>query len=145
MLRITSITTIFLFVALCSVNASPHFQIQEPVSATLDLPSMVYKQTIEYVYTTSTITETDIPLISAIITNFDREGNVTAIELKDRETLTLTERLLEDLSREIIMGNMEKEIVSIRYELNMVGDPVSADIMYFDLGELGGELSAEGE
>ncbi|MCH7590069.1 hypothetical protein IIB34_03415 [PVC group bacterium] len=141
MLRTLSITTLIICVILSfstALEAKPHILLPEPNISEFIFPDLVFKQTIEYVYTLQDMeaTGTSLPLISAIITSFDGNGNVTAIELKDRETLTMTERLLEDLAQDIVLGNMEKEIVSIRYELNMVGDPVSADILYFDIGEL---------
>jgi len=141
MARIISITASVLMM-ICVVSspafASFHNLSPKPQEAIFIFPDLVYRQTVEYVYTLESIEEQGqtTPLISAIITSFDRDGNITAIELKDRHTLTSTEKILEDLARDIVMGNMEKEIVSIRYELNMIGDPVSADIMYFDLGEL---------
>ena len=141
MLRTFSITTLIICVILSfstALEAKPHILLPEPSISEFIFPDLVFKQTIEYIYTLQDM-ETEgssLPLISAIITSFDGNGNITAIELKDRETLTMTERLLEDLARDIVLGNMEKEIVSIRYELNMVGDPVSADILYFDIGEL---------
>ena len=141
MLRTLSITPLIICVLLSfstPLEAKTHIPLFEPNTTEFIFPDLVFKQTNEYVYTLQDMeaTGTSLPLISAIITSFDGNGNITAIELKDRETLTMTERLLEDLAQDIVLGNMEKEIVSIRYELNMVGDPVSADILYFDIGEL---------
>ena len=141
MLRPLSITTLIICVIFSfstALEAKPHILLPEPNISEFIFPDLVFKQTIEYVYTLQDMEAggSSLPLISAIITSFDGNGNITAIELKDRETLTMTERLLEDLAQDIVLGNMEKEIVSIRYELNMVGDPVSADILYFDIGEL---------
>lgn len=138
MIKMLSMTAFILIACTTVAFGSPQATHFRPDQNSFVSPHLIYKQTIEYVYTLAASEEesSDLPLISAIITTFDHYGNITAIELKDRDTMTTVERLLEDLARNIVLDNWEKEIVSIRYELNMVGDPVSADIMYFDMVDL---------